>query len=441
MSGQYTHEVGLLRMLAREVEVREAVPPHLLTQDYMRAQGIVIAQPVPDGLVAVRQNAAEAYTDLLECLTRRSPAMERGTVPTDLRREFSTFLAGFVKKCPSIVGVADVAKFHAHFDQWFARLAEPCRVFVPCVISRWRAPRFSVGPAQFVFIDDIFNTELYPREEDHDGRSDVDQLAELMRKEGANWLARVSIEGCERQRAKQIADLATDIAIAGLQLAVPYTTGIGRLYAHRGTPTKLTLCEAGGLFYKDHSWDAPGQALGTGTLHHFLSLNSTVVSAVGDRVGSFSKGQFQLPRLELAWCDAAYWFHEALSEIIEGIAVAKLETALEVLMCAASSKGSQARIEAILDVFYGLEREDPIHSATSTTARQFAKHFVEGRSRVLHGTSSTVHSRHSGDWAGSVEFVRQVLARCAVELKSYANISDPEDNHDSFLEWVKHQRL
>jgi hypothetical protein len=437
LSGHDAHIVGLLRTLAPGVEVLPEVPPQRLTQDYLRAQDIAFAQPIQGGLIVVRQFAAQAYTDLLVSLNRRSPAMERGIVAADIRRELSIFLAGHVPREAASLGSIDVAHLHRHFDEWFGRLAVPCRVFVTCVISRWKAPRFSIGPAEFVFIDDIERTEFYPSPDDPFGRSELDDLVELMRQGGANWLARISIEGCERQRAKQLADIATDLAIVAVQLTVPYTAGIGRLYAHRGTPMKLTLCEAEGRFYKDHSWDAPGQLIGTGALNYFLTMNEAIVSSVGDRVRSFSTGRFRLHRLELAWCDAAYWFHEALSEINEAIAVTKLETALEVLMCAGSSKGSQARIEAILEAFYDLGRDDPVHDATTTTAKRFAKEFVEGRSRVLHGTESTLLSRRSHDWEGAVEFVRSVLARAAVEIGTYSDIPNVADDRESFLEWVK----
>ena len=57
-----------------------------------------------------------------------------------------------------------------------------------------------------------------------------------------------------------------------------------------------------------------------------------VFTAVGNVVRSFASGSFRLPVLERAWCDAAYWLHQALAESIDAIAIAKLETSLEVLL-------------------------------------------------------------------------------------------------------------
>jgi hypothetical protein len=69
-------------------------------------------------------------------------------------------------------------------------------------------------------------------------------------------------------------------------------------------------------------------------------------------VRSFTSGTFRLPLLEQAWCDAAYWLHEALAEQIDAIAIAKLETALEVLLRAENNSGSNQRLLAILKTFF-----------------------------------------------------------------------------------------
>jgi hypothetical protein len=365
--------------------------------------------------------------------------MERGTRFADIRTEFTGFLSRYIGHDPASIDVTHVTDLHHHFEQWFSRLAVPYQVLVPCVISKWASPRFSVGPVAFVFIDDIARTEFYPPAENIVGRSDVDDLLKHMKDARANWLARVSIEGCERRRAKELSDLATDLAIVALQLAVPIretTREMGRLDAHRGTPVRLTLSEAGGFFHREQNWSAPGDIIGKGTLAHFLGAHEPMTAAVGRCVMSFATGKYRLRKLETSWCDAAYWLHQALAEPNDAIAVAKLETALEVLMRAQSRKGSQARIEAILAGFYGLKPNDPLHDATAMTAKQFAKDLVEGRSRVLHGVDSTLNPRLSRDRTGAEEFAIAVVGRAALELDVYANLDSAADDHEKFLEWV-----
>jgi hypothetical protein len=171
-------------------------------------------------------------------------------------------------------------------------------------------------------------------------------------------------------------------------------------------------------------------------LPDILQKTAPSISAVGACVTSFASGRYRLPNLERAWCDAAYWLHEALAEPVDAIAIAKLETALEVLLRAESASGSQRRLEAILQAFYGLSPTDPLHSETSTTAKQFARGFVGDRSRILHGTWSTLNSRLSLGRGGMEEFVIAVIRRAALELENYASTRAPSDEIDAWLAWV-----
>ena len=83
---------------------------------------------------------------------------------------------------------------------------------------------------------------------------------------------------------------------------------------------------------------------------------------------SFASGVYRKPNLERAWCDAAYWLREALAEPMDSIAMAKLETALEVLLRSESSKGSTRRLLTILRYFFGLKPDDPILNGSAVTA-------------------------------------------------------------------------
>jgi hypothetical protein len=140
--------------------------------------------------------------------------------------------------------------------------------------------------------------------------------------------------------------------------------------------------------------------------------------------------------LERAWCDAAYWLREALAEPIDSIAVAKLETALEVLLGAESTSGSKRRMLQILDSFYGLKPEDPLYDGTATTAEQFAYSVARDRSRILHGTWSTLNARLAVNRDALENFVVPVIRRVALELEDYTRIPAADDNIDSFLAWV-----
>jgi hypothetical protein len=130
-----------------------------------------------------------------------------------------------------------------------------------------------------------------------------------------------------------------------------------------------------------------------------------------------------------------------LAEPLDSIAVAKLETSLEVLFCTESSSGSEKRMLTILEFFFGLKPDDALTHGASLTARQFARRVVKDRSRILHGTWSTLNSRLAFNRVGLENFVITVLRRTALELESYALTASPEDNINDFLAWIKYREI
>jgi len=163
-------------------------------------------------------------------------------------------------------------------------------------------------------------------------------------------------------------------------------------------------------------------------------------TSVGNRVAGFASGQFRLPVLEGAWCDGAYWMHEGLAENIDSISVAKLETALEVLLGAESSKGSEAKMLKALHTFFGLAPENPITPGSNITTKRYAKDLVGGRSRVLHGTLSTLSS-NLVQLRDQLEFMATTLVRStAIEIDEYLADGQVADDIDAFLEWVRTAR-
>jgi hypothetical protein len=63
---------------------------------------------------------------------------------------------------PEALVDADAKRLVDRFTAWFEGLALPRKVFVPCALTPWPAPRFSVGPVTFVYVDDITKSEFYP---------------------------------------------------------------------------------------------------------------------------------------------------------------------------------------------------------------------------------------------------------------------------------------
>lgn len=443
MPESLAREIGLLRILVTHLEWR-ALTVDDLTQEFLRREGLGRVRRKSNGIICIRMQGHHAFSELIDCLLDRLRAMERGAIYEHIETELLKYIEDYIGLESSAIKSKNVEALIAHFEKWFGDKALPRRVFVPCVISQTSEPRFQIGSITFEFIDHVMTSDFYPHSDGDTAmyRHGVDELLQWMREGGANWLARVSVDKCEEKRAEEIAELAVDLAIVALQLAAPYygTRTMVRLDARRGTSQKRTFSEAAGCHSAGWARKEPGTPIGQGTLPDILRKASLIFSAVGNVVTSFTSGSFRLPTLERAWCDAAYWFHQALAESIDAVAVAKLETALEILLRAESSRGSEQRILEILKAFFDLGAEDPIASGSMLSAQQFARNVVRDRSRILHGTWSTLNARVI-DRAGMEGFVTTVLRMAVIELETYARSASPVDSIEEFLNWIRQRKI
>jgi hypothetical protein len=319
VNAQFGNEIGLLRTLARNLISKSSTLSLIITEDFLRKEGLARVRRQAHGFIGILRPGHEAFIKLSESILGRFPAMERGAVFTNFETELFDFLAAtYLDRDPASISGAEVSALHDHLGTWFTKLVRPRRIFVPCVISPWSAPRFAIGPAVFLFIEEAAQSEFYPRGDPSDilSRDGFDRMLRLMSDERANWLACVEIEGCEQQRAEEIGALAVDLAIVALQLAAPSlgTRTMTRLDGRRGAAEKRTLSEADGYYNAGWTRMEPGLSIGTGTLADILQKSEPLITAVGSCVRSFATGCFYLPDLERAWCDAAYWLHEALTE-------------------------------------------------------------------------------------------------------------------------------
>jgi hypothetical protein len=81
---------------------------------------------------------------------------------------------------------------------------------------------------------------------------------------------------------------------------------MSRLDTRRGAAEKRTLSEVDGSYRAGWTRMEPGLSIGTGTLADILKQSEPLIGAVGSCVESFTTGRFRFPKLEQAWCDAAY---------------------------------------------------------------------------------------------------------------------------------------
>lgn len=439
MALDYQHELGLLRAILRGM--RMAPRPEKIDHDYLRSEDAVLAHPLGDVVLLLNGGASDAFDTFCDELGSKTPHLERGATFADLRTVMLSFIVPLSGLDVGLARIDNVASIHHQLEQWFANISASRLVFVPCSITPWESPRFAIGPVQFLYVEHVAGSEVYPPPfKDSISRLEFDRLLDTMRLSRAHWLASASVERCDQKRGEEVGGLVVDLAITGLQLVLPlfwHTRNMSRLDARRGEAQTQSISLSNGVYAMSSTTLDAGLVIGQGTLTHALQRSASIMAAVGHRVMAFATGRFRFPRLEQAWCDAAYWLHEALSEKRDAVAIAKLETALEVLTCAENTKGSESRLEQILAAFYSLKPDDPLTPESETTAKEFAKRIVRDRSRILHGTWSTLNPRIGMDRAGLERFVLEVVRRAAVELDEYSHLRDAKDEITEFLYWVE----
>jgi len=333
-----------------------------------------------------------------------------------------------------------------HIANWFSDQSAGKTHFTPCFISPNYSQPFSVGPVRFLSLDQFQAAHAISSKNDFE-KFPYDKLFEFAERQNARWIAEVSIDGYDTKRSTEHADIAIDIALVALQLFIPSSEckNVARATA-RTIPSNISH------FHRvdDHlrasfSRMDPCLAYSAGYFDYLLKQNKSVLDSVGNRVKAFVEGKSTLLQLDQAWCDAAYWFHEGISEELDSVAIAKIETSIEVLLFAESTKGCKDRLIKTFQSFYGLSMNDPLRENDPRTVFAFIESIVTARSRVLHGTWSTLNYRKQmqieRQHRDEIEMLaRDLLARVTLELDNYKQSEQPEDNFTKFLDWVSRQR-
>jgi len=174
-----------------------------------------------------------------------------------------------------------------------------------------------------------------------------------------------------------------------------------------------------------------------------LAQFADAVDSMGRRLQSYVDGSGVLPTLDETWCNAAYWYHEAVAEPLDTVAIAKFETSIEVLFRSESSNGSKRRLLLGLEAFVGKKKNDDVGGIT---ADQLAASIVTSRSRVLHGTWPTLHA-DLPDGKGGVavniataeQLARLFLIAFSDAIDIYGATSTADDTVEALLDWKLQQ--
>ena len=335
----------------------------------------------------------------------------------------------------------DLARLKRTVEAQFAEAVVTRRHLVPCTILPGSARSIELGPVRF-FHQSALDPNDYGLAAIKGGaKAYFGPLSRMMARHEASWLAEVSVGGCEGQRSTEIAGLAVDVALGGLQLVVPVAFGrdIARitartLPAYRGSFAVMeTEVEAG---FKRRQ---PGLGLSSDDFDGFIAAASAEIEAMGRFIEAYLSRRGNLPRLRRAWCNAVYWFHEGMSEPLDTVATVKLETAIENLFLAESTAKAKKRMLEGLEGMLGISGSDTVSPLSEVTFRKLVNDIAKTRSSVLHGTSPTLPGRDLGVDRSLVEgMARQFLIRYPRLVEAYERESDAaKDDIEALLKWTK----
>lgn len=182
-----------------------------------------------------------------------------------------------------------------------------------------------------------------------------------------------------------------------------------------------------------------GLGMSAENFEFYIDSSSHDVAAMGQLIAAYVSGEETLPTLKQAWCNAVYWFHEGMSEPLDTVAIVKLETAIENLFSASSTKGSKRRILDGVKGMFGVETSNNINQSSTITFEGLVNDIIEERSRILHGNWSTLSARDHGIDRGIVEgSAKFFLIKYPRLLEKYAKETGtpPKDEAQAFLEWI-----
>lgn len=393
---------------------------------------------------------ALALRELARELRRANPTWETAVTLHQVEAKLASVLRTILEAAPETeTGVAAAGVAQRLLD-WTVDIGSTRRHAVPIAFLPQRATRFAIGPVEFVHREDFGQADVKVGASASNANSAterhqfaMERIDKSLATRGAHWIALVTVSNREADVSVATANNAVDIALGALQAMVG-TSGLNTIGRVGGRLANWdcfdTWFEMDGQTAFRRNDDPPGFAIDIGAFEKWLAEAHPARSAAGQCLHAFLAGG-PFPRLNEAWCEAAYWFHEAMAEHLDTMRIARLETSLEVLLRAEKSSGSANRILAGLEAVLGIDPSTNIGVVRSVTMRELVEEMVRSRSRVLHGTWPTLTSDLPGTIPVSdlAAVVRRLIVMFAIKLEQYAANGDHKDDLAPFLTWVRGQ--
>jgi hypothetical protein len=431
-----------LRLIVANLHV-EPLMPGEIRADHLRHSPFARVRLCPQGYVGIRKEGAEAFSDLALALFQNNPAYRRGCKLEELTTSlFGILLEKFSTRTAKPITPRDLAAVEQAIADWFKAHAFSYHFFIPCVLTPRKAPPFAIGPVSFLPLEDFIIRQQQQLQEDFEML--MGTMIRDMRTQRADWIAEVDVHDSQASRAEELGNVAVDIALTAVQLAA-HPEGmlhhLARMTSRTTTAFKVTPSRrSDGRLATSVTSTQPGLLLLEGNLQTILRNNADLLRTLGAQIDTFLNGSGFIPILAQSLVDAAYWAHEAFAEPLDTIAVPKLETTMEVLLRAESASGAITGLRQAIRAFYGLHESDLINPYSQTTVKRFVDDLVTDRSRILHGTWSTLNDTLEAGREGLQNFVIDLLKRYILAVGDYISTGSPTDNHAAFLAYVERQQ-
>ena len=111
--------------------------------------------------------------------------------------------------------------------------------------------------------------------------------------------------------------------------------------------------------------------------------------------------------------------------------------ALESLFAAGNAAGSSQRLRNTLKAVFGLAPTDLMYSESTVTVEEFVKDLVTARSRILHGTWSTLSSELPLEKEAVAALCRNILIVFTIQLDRYLATPGYVDDIEPFIAWME----
>lgn len=279
---------------------------------------------LPTGEVrGFKQDGVSSLIELTSILRKEEPTYRRGTRPDKLAAHIAhSIVAVFQDRLASIPTPDDIVDVEEKIRRRFAAKTVACTHCIPCRIIPEHASPFSVGPVEFYSKEDLIKRENLSVE---------NSLKELlygpllgfMKNQSAYWVADVTVEGFDEPSGLERANIAIDLALTAVQIAIPpnYSRGMARL-TDRTLPSHIcSVTKVGGhVRFGLHRRD-PGFGFSAGAFDQFLLRSAPTLTSIGNRVEAYITDNAALPHLDQSWSDAAYWLREGLTEPLDTVAI------------------------------------------------------------------------------------------------------------------------